>query len=179
MTEGIKIAIISAVGLVLAALVPLLFKRRAVKNPRQNIAVEEARPKSPQTTQNLTDLSHKQISDAIEATPPFHQQKFRESFAGKGISWRTQLSGISKYDGDEMTVYGTISGSHTLIECHARREDCELFIIAPRGTEFIVTGEIERVSSIDAELIHCNFQLVPKAVAQQCAAPQQPVSPPA
>jgi len=76
MTEGIEIAIIGAVGLVLAPFVPLLFRKRAVKNPMQKIAVGEARPKSPQTIQKfterdapvprrVTDLSHKEISDDI------------------------------------------------------------------------------------------------------------------
>jgi hypothetical protein len=115
-------------------------------------------------TRHITDLTHKQISDSIEAVPPFQQEKIRESFIGAQISWRTRLSGIHQV-GDFMTVTAEIPQGNGVLFCRARAEDCDGFILAPEGTEFIVTGQIERVSRYEAELIHCTFEIPKKAVA--------------
>jgi len=174
MTEGIWIAIIGAAGLLLAAVVPPLFKKKAVKNPPQEVAVEAPRNQSPQATHNRPEpeapvarrkigLSHKQISDAIEAVPPFQQEKIREDFIGRWVTWQTQLSGVYRV-GDVVTVSAKIPEGDGVLFCDATPVACDGFIVAHAGTQFTVTGQIERISRYEARLKNCEFE-IPQAVA--------------
>jgi hypothetical protein len=176
MTEGIRIAIIGAAGLVLAALVPLLFRKKAVKNPMQKIAVEELRPNSPQASQNLperdtpvhrrtTDLSHKQISDVIAAVPPLQQDGISASFKGVYVSWRGKLFSASRrLDKTWVTLDNTYELGGVVI-CTAAHHDCVALLVAPKGTDLIVHGRIKDVHIHEACLEGCKFEIPRKAVA--------------
>jgi hypothetical protein len=37
--------------------------------------------------------------------------------------------------------------------------------VIPEGADLIVTGEIERVTEYEAQLVNCTFEIPPKAVA--------------
>jgi hypothetical protein len=176
MTDGIRIAIIGAVGLVLAALVPLLFKKKAVKNPMQKIAVEEPRPNSPQASQNIpgrdtpvnrrtTDLSHKQISDSIEAVPPLQQDGIHSSFVGVYVCWRGKLFAASRVlDYVSVSLFDS-STDEAHVMCKAAPRDCDCFLIAPKGTDLVVRGKIINIQKYAAKLEDCTFEIPQKAVA--------------
>jgi len=131
----------------------LQYKSEVTTPPHDVVAVE---PVKQENTKRITGLSHRQIADAIDAVPPFHEDKFQESFIGMTVSWRTKLSGINHYK-METTVVGGIPEGDGCLFCEARREDCDGFILAAKDTTFIVTGQIKSISRYEARLVDCKF----------------------
>jgi hypothetical protein len=97
--------------------------------------------KKPAENRRITDLSHKQISDAIEAVPPLQRASIHESFIGVYVSWRGKLFTASRR-GDETEVsLNDVSQGGGLVHCVAASHDCEALLIVPEGTELIVKGK--------------------------------------
>jgi hypothetical protein len=115
--------------------------------------LREARPKP------ITDLTHKEICDAIEAAPPFHQDKIHESFIGKRVTWQSKLGHISHFK-DSTKIYADIPNEDGMLICKSSPENSEVFISATTGTDFKVTGEIKRISRYDVELENCTYQML-------------------
>lgn len=168
--SDIGAAIIQAAGTLIAKGMGLVFRRKDVplREPVEAACAPrvEAVPTIPQLPTPppkqgpISALSHKEIVDAIEAVPPFHQQKMHEGFVGAWIRWKTTYSSIYHWSDWESVTLDT-PGGHGLVHCRARAEDCELFRLAPEGMEIQVTGRISRISRYETHLEHCTFEAAP------------------
>jgi hypothetical protein len=170
--DPIIAAIITATGTVVGTVFTI--RHRAKKKEAENtqdISVSKKLParegdheerkqntSSPQS-KPISRLSHKEIVTAIESVPPYHQSRIQETFIGMRVTWQTRLKGVDHH-ADEVSVTADIPESPGIMFCKAKPEYCEGFIFAPMDTEFVVTGEIERISKYEAELRHCTFQVV-------------------
>lgn len=182
MTEGIIVAIITTVGTLLVVVLTHWLKNRKKGAATPETKISELRVDSLDDSSRVVslieanavvhannssggvvrDFTHKEIVAAIEAVPPFHETKMRESFIGARVSWRTRLSGIDHFN-DGITVSAAIPEGSGIMFCRAASpENCDGFMLAPKDTEFIVTGEIEQISKYEAHLINCTFEILKK-----------------
>src|ERR1035438_835294 len=83
-----------------------------------------------------TDLSHKQILDCIDAVPPLQRDGILASFVGVYVSWPGRLFGASKVAG-KMLVH-LRAKDDVGIHCLSELSDCDLLLVAAKGTKVIV-----------------------------------------
>lgn len=104
-------------------------------------------------------LTHKAITDAIEAVPPFQQKGVEESFRGIRVAWQAKLFGISRYGGDELSVTVILDDSHrTMVFCRTKLGACEGLTHAPTDSPVLVTGDIKSISLYESELENCKIR---------------------
>jgi hypothetical protein len=174
MSDTVEAAIITTSGALFIALIGLVAHRRKTQHqsqpvpqtvvvPAANIPSASHGTAQP-VSRRTADLSHKQISDTIKAVPPFHREKIQDGFVGTCVSWRAKYSSIYRHP-KEVTVTAHIPNPHVTLFCRSKPEDCEIFVVIPEGADLIVTGEIERVTEYEAQLVNCTFEIPPKAVA--------------
>jgi len=199
MSDTVEAAIITAISVVLVAVIGIAFKSKKHPQAQPNkheilsnvgsisgsvINVNSTHPVSqkisaatdikPQRTsitdelvedlrktrsKSVTDLTHKEICDAIEAAPPFHQDKIHESFIGKRVTWQSKLVSISHF-ANSTAVYADIPNGAGMLLCYSIHENSEVFISALGGTRFKVTGEIKKISRYDVELNNCTYEML-------------------
>lgn len=117
-----------------------------------------------------TDLSHRQISDSIEAVPPLQRDAILASFIGVYVTWRGKLNNATRnnnkvlvqlIEGD-LYIRDTLVPEH-IMGCWSSPADCDALLIAPKGTDVIVTGKIARLDSRDSTLEDCKYEIPKKA----------------
>lgn len=108
----------------------------------------------------ITDLTHKEICDAIEAAPPFHQDKIHDSFKGKHITWEAKLDKITHYK-ESTTIFAEMPSGVSLM-CDSDLDNSEVFISAATGTNFIVTGKITKIGRHYVHLENCTYKTLKK-----------------
>lgn len=201
MSDTVEAAIITAISVVLVAIIGIAFKSKKHPQAQPNkhdilsnvgsisgsvinvnspqippLEVTSVTEKKPQPTPQslvdvfleelkkerpkpITDLTHKEICDAIEAAPPFHQDTIRESFIGKRITLQSKLDQISHYK-DSTTIYADIPDGVGILICKSSRENGEVFISTTKGTSFKAAGEIRKISRHNLELDNCTYQVL-------------------
>ena len=201
MSDTVEAAIITAISVVLVAVIGIAFKSKKHQQPQPNkqdilsnvgsISDSVINVNSPQVTpqqiavaantkpqlsrtniieelmENLrkarpkvvTDLTHREVCDAIETAPPFHQDKIHESFIGKRITWQSKLRQIA-HRKDSTIICADIPDGIGMLLCKSSPENGEVFISTAKGTSFKVTGEIIKISRNDVELDNCTFQVL-------------------
>lgn len=139
-------------------------KNKKTNKPNFDLKIEPVQPKSNlPTKRRITDLSHKQISDAIKAVPPLQQDSIEASFVGVFVRWRGKLFGATRITDHVLVSLDDICKEGGLVHCTAAIEDCVDLIIAPSGTELIVQGQIKRVDEHRVELDNCTFEMPQKS----------------
>lgn len=108
----------------------------------------------------ITDLTHKEICNAIESAPPFHQSKIHDSFIGRRVVWEAELSSIRHHE-DSTMIFGDMRGN-VFLTCHSDLGSGDVFISAAKGTSFQVAGEIKSISRYEVVLKNCSYQLIKK-----------------
>ncbi len=115
-----------------------------------------------------TDLSHKQISDAINAVPPLQRDAIRSSFVGAWVTWIGELQTANKTSFKDKVLVQlqvgnpSVNGYH-LISCLAAIAESDSLLIAPQDSKIVVTGNISRIDEISCSLEDCKFEIPPKA----------------
>jgi hypothetical protein len=137
-------------------------------NTTEEIVSVTSPPPLRQEAVRLCSLTHRQISEAIEAIPPFQQAKVHESFVGATVTWITRLSAMH-HIGDKVTVTAEIPEGSGCLFCRTDVEHSEVFNLAPKGTRFMVTGKIKNVSRYEVELVGCTFQILKEEADQPIA----------
>ena len=115
-------------------------------------------------------FSHREISDAIEAVPPFHRDSINSKFVGMRVSWRATIFSISHLRDKQVMVSVKIIGGDgcirdDLVHCKAKPEDCAALILATEGTEIVVSGKIVKIELHGGQLDDCTFIITRKNVA--------------
>jgi hypothetical protein len=107
-------------------------------------------------------MAHRQISEAIEAVPPYHQDGIHDSFVGKQVLWQARLRSFTRLH-DKVSLVVDLTGEDSYAFCYARLEDCEGLDLAPTGTFVEVVGVIEQLNRWETTLKDCKIKAVPSA----------------
>jgi hypothetical protein len=164
MTDTLVAAIITTSGVLL---VGVISHWRKTHQPSQQepkpviiqptISAQVRQPVVSAATDRATDLSHARISGVIEAVPPLQRDGIRDSFIGVSVTWRGKLFTASR-KGDMVYVSLRNISPGGIILCTAAYCDCVALLIATEGTEFIVTGKIKNVESMEAIFMTVNLR---------------------
>jgi hypothetical protein len=114
----------------------------------------------------VSDLSHKQISDIIEAVPPLHRESIGASFIGVYVSWQGKLFAASRSGEEARVSLSAICEKGGLVHCVGAFRDCDALLIAPEGAELIVKGKIAQIHKCGASLDDCHFETLHKSIKQ-------------
>ncbi len=169
MTDAIIVAIIGSSAGLLGTIVTVWKRSRdGNQNPK---TLQEGQPSTSASTsallltaspaavseRSVCRLAHEQISDAIEAVPPFQRGGVTQSFIGATVCWTGPLVNIWKHD---TNLHVSLSlGDHSgLIFCYAKPEHCEGLHFAPEGHPVQVIGEIADISKHEAHLVNCRIR---------------------
>lgn len=105
----------------------------------------------PATIERVSKLTFEDIENAIRAAPPMQRGRVAESYVGLRVEWNTYFKSGSLMNDDIMKLWLS-TDSHALINCEVQVKEYREFGILPEGTKVRVSGEIVKVSSLDAEL---------------------------
>lgn len=122
------------------------------------LQIEENKPKP------VTNLTHKEICDTIEAATPYHQDKINKEFIGRRVKWRAKLDSISHYK-NEIWVSATMhhGETRTAVRCTSQSGNGDVFITATADTQFDITGDIDLISRAYVKLVDCTFEIIKPA----------------
>lgn len=117
---------------------------------------ESPPPESPQTWQ-CSHPSPQEISQSIDALPPYLQETARQNYKGLSVTWGVTL--FSARDSpDGVRIHAIPSGQNGLSVMFT--VDASLYPeikTMPRGQEFVVQGTITEVSSLWIKLGDCHL----------------------
>lgn len=104
-------------------------------------------------------VSHEQIAAILAQAPPMQHDRIQQGFIGAQVSWKARLRGTHQ-SGDKVTVFLDLAANPCCtLHCTSSPPDCEVLKFAQRNTLFVVTGDIKRVSEMNAQLEDCVFTL--------------------
>ncbi len=169
MSDPVIAAIITTSGALLVAVIVHWRKTHSKSQPEPDsqrpsptaIPISE----TPKGQRRVTDFSHKQISDTIDAVPPLQRDSIEASFVGVYVSWRGKLNSASQHGDETWVSLNNICDGGGLIHCTAASHDCVALLIAPEDTEIIVKGKIKAVRKHAGRLEDCKFEILQKTVA--------------
>ena len=176
MTDPIMAAIIGACATVFVGVGSWLFVRHPNKNPSQKTETIEPpiirqrptlpdsiRPvSSPRQRRPIAELTHAKILDNIQRVPPFQRDDILKHYREFRVSWLARL-GSADMIGDKLHVTVHLKENDLLTFCSARPEDCPGISILHEDTPIQVTGDIDRISKYEAQLINCEITPIPTA----------------
>jgi hypothetical protein len=110
----------------------------------------------------VSDLTHKQISDAIEAVPPLQRDGIEASFVGTYVCWRGKLFSASKRADRGFVTVDDVCKDGGLVNCNCPSANCDVLLIIPGRSDITVKGKIKRISKYEAELEDCIFEIPQK-----------------
>lgn len=102
-------------------------------------------------------LTHRRISEAIDAVPPFKRDDVAKGFMGLWVSWPGNLLSVSRHEETLMIVIETREERY-LVFCTASPSDCTSITHSPAKSPIIVEGKIQKVSTHEASLVNCRIK---------------------
>jgi hypothetical protein len=172
MSDAVTVALIGGVVTLLAALLAHQSRSRQAKADSQPTTARNDQPErltsepnqgkpQPEKPRRVTDLTHRQMSDTIEAVPPLQRDGIAASFVGAWVSWRGTLFAASRRGDNASVALDDICELGGLVHCTAPSSECDALLIAPEGTELIVKGRVTDIHQHEAHLENCAFEIVP------------------